>query len=213
MRKVPAHIECFDNSNLFGSHPVAACVIYKNGKPKKSDYRHFNIKTVSGINDFASMEEIVYRRYKRLIDEKQPLPQLIIIDGGKGQLNAALKSLKKLNINNDIVIIGIAKRLEEIFSPGDSIPLYLDKNSPSLKLIQQIRNEAHRFGISFHRGKRNKSMLFIELERLKGIGKETIEKLLKHFGSIDNVSKAQLNELEKIVDRKKSSIIWKHYHG
>src|SRR5690606_23634052 len=168
----PRHIECFDNSNIQGTNPVSACVVFKDGKPSKKDYRHFNIKTVEGPNDFASMEEVVYRRYKRLLDENEPLPQLIIIDGGKGQLSSALKSLDDLGLRGKITILGIAKRLEEIFYPGDSIPLYLDKKSETLKIIQHLRNEAHRFGINFHRDKRSKGALQTSIESIPGIGEK-----------------------------------------
>ena len=170
LKTEPRHIECFDNSNIQGTNPVAACVVFKNGKPSKKDYRHFNIKTVEGPDDFASMEEVVYRRYKRLLDENQPLPQLIIIDGGKGQLSSALKSLDALKLRGKIAIIGIAKRLEELFYPDDPIPLYLDKKSETLKIIQQLRNEAHRFGIEHHRNRRSKGALTTELELISGIG-------------------------------------------
>ncbi|GAL81211.1 excinuclease ABC subunit C [Algibacter lectus] len=195
----PRHIECFDNSNIQGTNPVAACVVFKNGKPSKKDYRHFNIKTVVGPDDFASMEEVVYRRYKRLVEEEQPLPQLIIIDGGKGQLSSALKSLDALGLRNTIAIIGIAKRLEELFYPDDPIPLYLDKKSETLKIIQQLRNEAHRFGIEHHRNKRSKSALNTELETIPGIGDKTIVELLKHFKSAKRVANAKLDELEDVV--------------
>ncbi|HRT48000.1 MAG TPA: excinuclease ABC subunit UvrC, partial [Bacteroidales bacterium] len=177
---IPKHIECFDNSNLMGENPVAACVVFRNGIPSKSEYRHYNIKTVKGPDDYSSMEEIVYRRYSRMLDENQSLPDLVIIDGGKGQLNAALKSLEKLNLETKIPVIGIAKKLEEIYFPGDSLPFYLDKTSYTLRLIQQIRNEAHRFGLSFHRKKRSMQMIFSELDNIKGIGPKTKEILMKH---------------------------------
>lgn len=195
----PVHIECFDNSNIQGTNPVAACVVFKNAKPSKKDYRHFNIKTVEGPNDFASMEEVVYRRYKRLLEEEQPLPQLIIIDGGKGQLSSALKALDDLNLRGKIAIIGIAKRLEEIYFPHDSIPLYLDKKSETLKVIQQLRNEAHRFGITFHRQKRSKSAITSELDNIEGIGEKTKEALLKHFKSVKRIREASLEELESLA--------------
>jgi len=195
----PRHIECFDNSNIQGTNPVAACVVFKNGKPSKKEYRKFNIKTVEGPDDFASMEEVVYRRYKRLKEEEQPLPQLIIIDGGKGQLSSALKSLDKLGLRGKIAIVGIAKRLEELFYPGDPIPLYLDKKSETLKIIQQLRNEAHRFGIEFHRNKRSKEALDSALETIPGIGEKTILELLKHFKSAKRISEAGFDDLEKIV--------------
>ena len=177
----PRHIECFDNSNIQGTNPVAACVVFKNAKPSKKDYRNFNIKTVEGPDDFASMEEVVYRRYKRLLEEEKELPQLIVIDGGKGQLSSAVKSLEKLNLRGKISIIGIAKRLEEIYFPGDSVPLYLDKRSESLKLIQQLRDEAHRFGITHHRKKRNKGNLGTSLDKIEGIGPKTVELLISHY--------------------------------
>ncbi|MDD7884681.1 excinuclease ABC subunit UvrC [Flavivirga sp. 57AJ16] len=212
LSKEPRHIECFDNSNIQGTNPVAACVVFKNGKPSKKDYRHFNIKTVVGPDDFASMEEVVYRRYKRLIEEGQPLPQLIIIDGGKGQLSSALKSLDALNLRGKIAIIGIAKRLEELFYPDDPIPLYLDKKSETLKIIQQLRNEAHRFGIEHHRNKRSKSALNTELENISGIGDKTVVELLKHFKSVKRVANAKLDELETIVGVSRAEKIYNYYH-
>ncbi|MGC6525182.1 MAG: excinuclease ABC subunit UvrC [Flavobacteriaceae bacterium] len=212
LTELPTHIECFDNSNIQGTHPVAACVVFKNGKPSKKDYRHFNIKTVEGPDDFASMTEVVYRRYKRLLDEKQDLPQLIVIDGGKGQLSAALKSLDQLNLRGKIAIVGIAKRLEELFYPNDPIPLYLDKKSETLKIIQQLRNEAHRFGIEHHRNRRSKSALHSELESIPGIGEKTRVQLLKVFKSAQRVSFAKLDELEQIVGVSKAQKIYKFYH-
>lgn len=208
----PRHIECFDNSNIQGTHPVAACVVFKNGKPSKKDYRHFNIKTVQGPDDFASMEEVVHRRYKRLLDEGQSLPQLIIIDGGKGQLSSSVKSLKKLNLIGKIAIIGIAKRLEELFYPNDPIPLYLDKKSETLKIIQQLRNEAHRFGIEHHRNKRSKTALNTELETISGIGDKTVVALLKHFKSAKRVANAKADELETVVGVAKAEKIYNYYH-
>ena len=213
LKEEPRHIECFDNSNIQGTHPVAACVVFKNGKPSKKDYRHFNIKTVEGPDDFASMEEVVYRRYKRLLDEKQSLPQLIIIDGGKGQLSASLKSLDALDLRNKIAIIGIAKRLEELFYPDDPIPLYLDKKSETLKIIQQLRNEAHRFGIEHHRNRRSKSALNTELETIPGIGEKTIVELLRHFKSVKRISKATLKELESVVGESRAKKIINYYHS
>ena len=209
----PTHIECFDNSNIQGTHPVAACVVFKNGKPSKKEYRHFNIKSVEGPDDFASMTEVVYRRYKRLLDEKQPLPQLIIIDGGKGQLSASLKSLDALDLRGKIAITGIAKRLEELFYPDDPIPLYLDKKSETLKIIQQLRNEAHRFGIEHHRNKRSKTALNSELESIVGIGEKTILELLKKFKSAQRVSFATLDELEQVVGVSKALIIYNYYQN
>jgi len=211
MPEIPVHIECFDNSNIMGSNPVAACVVFRNGKPSKKDYRHFNIKTVSGPDDFSSIEEIVYRRYKRMLDENQKLPQLIIIDGGKGQLSSALKSIEKLNLREKVTLIGIAKKLEEIYFPGDSIPIYLDKNSYSLKLIQQIRNEAHRFGINFHRDKRSSEMTKSGLDQIKGIGTKTKKVLLKHFDSLEKIIGASEKELEKIVGVRKAAILAENF--
>jgi excinuclease ABC subunit C len=209
----PRHIECFDNSNIQGTNPVAACVVFKDGKPSKKDYRHFNIKTVEGPNDFASMEEVVYRRYKRLLDENQPLPQLIIIDGGKGQLSSALKSLDDLGLRGKIAIIGIAKRLEELFYPGDSVPLYLDKKSETLKIIQQLRNEAHRFGITHHRDKRSKSALQTSLETIPGIGEKTMITLLKHFKSVKRLSLASESEISDVVGVSKAKKISEFYRS
>lgn len=208
----PRHIECFDNSNIQGTHPVAACVVFKNGKPSKKDYRHFNIKTVEGPDDFASMEEVVYRRYKRLVEENQPLPQLIIIDGGKGQLSSALKSLDALELRGKIAIIGIAKRLEELFYPEDPIPLYLDKKSETLKIIQHLRNEAHRFGIEHHRNRRSKTALNTELESISGVGDKTIVELLKKFKSVKRIANAKLDELEAVVGVSRAEKIYNFYH-
>jgi excinuclease ABC subunit C len=208
----PRHIECFDNSNIQGTNPVSACVVFKDGKPSKKDYRHFNIKTVEGPNDFASMEEVVYRRYKRLVDEKQPLPQLIIIDGGKGQLSSALKSLDDLGLRGKIAIIGIAKRLEELFYPGDSVPLYLDKKSETLKIIQQLRNEAHRFGITHHRDKRSKSALVTSIETIPGIGEKTMQTLIKHFKSVKRLKEATEKEISEVIGVSKAKKISDFYH-
>ena len=212
LTKQPRYIECFDNSNLQGTNPVAACVVFKNGKPSKNDYRHFNIKSVEGPNDFASMEEVIFRRYKRLLDENASLPQLIVIDGGKGQLSSALKSLDVLGLRNKIAIIGIAKRLEEIYYPNDSVPLYLDKKSETLKIIQQLRDEAHRFGITFHRSKRSKNTLVNELEQINGIGNQTSVSLLKHFKSVKRVSQATFNDLEAIVGKSKATKIMEYFN-
>ncbi|WP_431133462.1 excinuclease ABC subunit UvrC [Psychroserpens mesophilus] len=209
----PRHIECFDNSNIQGTNPVAACVVFKNGKPSKKDYRHFNIKTVEGPDDFASMEEVVYRRYKRLLDEEQPLPQLIIIDGGKGQLSSALKSLEALNLRNKIAIIGIAKRLEELFYPDDPIPLYLDKKSETLKIIQQLRNEAHRFGIEHHRNRRSKNALTTELETIPGIGEQTVVALMKTFKSVKRIAEADEKDLERVVGLSRAKKIKAYYNS
>lgn len=204
---LPVHIECFDNSNMQGSEPVAACVVFKDGKPVKKEYRHYNIKSVQGIDDFASMKEVVYRRYKRLIEEDQDLPQLIVVDGGKGQLSAALSSLDQLDLRGKVAIVGIAKRLEEIYFPEDSVPLYIDKNSESLKLIQNLRNEAHRFGIAFHRLKRSGSMTISAMEGIPGIGSSSIEKLFKRFKSMEGISRASLEELSEEVGRSRASKI------
>jgi excinuclease ABC subunit C len=207
----PRHIECFDNSNIQGTNPVAACVVFKNGKPSKKDYRHFNIKTVEGPDDFASMEEVVYRRYKRLVEEGEALPHLIIIDGGKGQLSSALKSMESLNLRGKIAIIGIAKRLEELFYPDDPIPLYLDKKSETLKVIQQLRNEAHRFGIEHHRNRRSKDALVTELETIPGVGEQTVITLMKQFKSVKRISQAKLEDLESIVGMSRAKKIVEFY--
>ncbi len=207
----PRHIECFDNSNIQGTNPVAACVVFKDGKPSKKDYRHFNIKTVEGPNDFASMEEVVFRRYRRLLDENEPLPQLIIIDGGKGQLSSALKSLDELGLRGKITILGIAKRLEEIFYPGDSVPMYLDKKSETLKIIQHLRNEAHRFGITFHRDKRSKGALQTSMEGIPGIGEKTMVTLLTHFKSVKRLSAAPEAEIARVVGPSKAKKITEFY--
>jgi len=200
--ELPVHIECFDNSNIQGTNPVSACVVFKNAKPSKSDYRIFNIQSVVGPDDFASMREAVYRRYSRLIQEEQPLPQLLIIDGGKGQLSSAMESLDLLGLRGKIAVIGIAKRLEEIFFPGDSIPIYLDKRSESLKIIQHLRNEAHRYGLSKHRQRRSKGAIHSELENIAGVGKKTIEKLLQHFSSVSRIKLASTKEIEQVVGEK-----------
>ncbi len=199
MSELPMHLECFDNSNIQGSYPVASCVVFRNAKPAKRDYRHFKIKTVEGPNDFASMEEVVYRRYRRMLEEGDNLPQLIIIDGGKGQLSSAVNSLERLGILDRVTIIGIAKKLEEIFFPGDSIPLYINKKSESLKLIQQARNEAHRFAITFHRNQRSKDFAGTALTNIPGIGSKTAEKLLKHFKSVKKLRAAAAEEIQAVV--------------
>lgn len=211
LNEEPRHIECFDNSNIQGTNPVAACVVFKDGKPSKKEYRHYNIKTVEGPDDFASMEEVVYRRYKRLLDEDQPLPQLIIIDGGKGQLSSALKSLDVLNLRHKIAIIGIAKRLEELFYPDDPIPLYLDKKSETLKIIQQLRNEAHRFGIEHHRNRRSKNALTTELETIPGIGEQTVVALMKKFKSVKRISEAKKEAIEAVVGASRAQKIIDYY--
>lgn len=208
----PRYIECFDNSNIQGSNPVAACVVFKDGKPAKKEYRHFNIKTVTGPDDYASMEEVVYRRYKRLLEEDAPLPQLVVIDGGKGQLSAALKSLEVLGLRGTIAIIGIAKRLEEIYFPEDPIPLYLDKKSESLKIIQQLRNEAHRFGITFHRNKRSKAAINSQLETIEGVGEKTASDLLKKFKSVKRVREASMESIAEVVGIAKAKKVYDAFH-
>jgi excinuclease ABC subunit C len=207
LKEIPWHIECFDNSNIQGTHPVAACVVFKKAKPAKKEYRHFNVKSVTGPDDYASMREIVERRYSRLLNEGAPLPQLIVIDGGKGQLHAAVESLQKIGLYGKIAVIGIAKRLEEIYYPGDSVPLYIDKNSETLKLIQQLRDEAHRFGITFHRQKRSKSQIRSELDDLKGIGRETKKKLLTRFKSIKRIREATDEEITELIGKSKATLI------
>ncbi len=207
----PKHIECFDNSNIQGTNPVAACVVFKNGKPSKKDYRKFNIKTVEGPDDFASMEEVVYRRYRRLLEEGQDLPQLVIVDGGKGQLSSGVKALERLGLRGKLPIIGIAKRLEELFYPGDQYPLYLDKKSETLKIIQRLRDEAHRFGITFHRQKRSKAAVGTELEQIEGIGEKTAIELLKHFRSVKRIKSATKAELAEVIGPSKAQKIINQY--
>lgn len=209
----PIHIECFDNSNIQGTNPVASCVVFFNGKPARKEYRHFNVKTVEGPNDFASMSEIVYRRYSRLLNEQKSLPQLIVIDGGKGQLGAALESLKALKINDKVAVVGIAKRLEEIYFPEDPYPLYIKKDSESLKLIQFLRNEAHRFAITFHRTKRSAGFIQSELLDIPGIGQKTMETLLKKFKSVHGIQAAQLEELHKLIGQAKTTLILNHFQS
>lgn len=211
LTQLPKHIECFDNSNFQGKYPVSAIVVFKDAKPSKKDYRHFNVKTVEGPNDFATMEEAVYRRYKRMLDEEGTLPQLIIIDGGKGQLSSAMTSLKKLGIDRKVTVIGIAKRLEELYYPGDSYPLYLDKKSETLKVIQQLRDEAHRFGITFHRKKRDQGTLKTELEEIGGIGKTTADKLLRHFKSVKKIKEATQSELAEVLNKKQLQTLISHF--
>lgn len=211
LKELPTHIECFDNSNIQGSNPVSACVVFKMGKPSKKDYRHFNVKTVEGPDDFSTMREVVFRRYRRILEEDTPLPQLIVIDGGKGQLSAACESLKRLGIYGKVAIVGIAKRLEEIYYPEDSIPLYLDKNSESLKVLQHLRDEAHRFGITFHRNQRSKTQVKSELDNIKGIGDETKRLLLREFRSIKRIKQAEDKDLEKIVGKHKTMLIRKYF--
>ncbi len=209
LKEPPKHIEGFDNSNIQGTSPVAACVVFKNGKPAKRDYRKFNIKTVEGPDDFGSMKEIIHRRYSRLQKENQPLPQLIVIDGGKGQLNAAVQSLEDLGLRGNIAIIGIAKRLEEIYFADDPVPLYLDKNSPTLRVIQHIRNESHRFGITFHRDKRSQHFAESSLEKIPGIGSKTIEKLYERFKTLKNIEKASIEDIGEVIGISKAKMLKK----
>ncbi len=211
LQELPLHMECFDNSNIQGTNPVSACVVFKNAKPSKQDYRHFNVKTVEGPDDFASMEEAVYRRYKRVTEEGLPLPQLIVIDGGKGQLGAALKALDKLELRGKVAIVGIAKRLEEIFFPGDSLPIYIDKRSESLKVIQFMRNEAHRFGITHHRNKRSKAAITSELVSIPGIGPKTQQDLMRAFKTVNAIKMAAIQDLEKVVGRSKAQLIVNYF--
>lgn len=212
MPELPVHIECFDNSNIMGTNPVAACVVFRNARPSRNEYRHFNIKTVTGPDDFSSMEEIVFRRYRRMLEEGSSLPQLVIIDGGKGQLSSAMKSIDLLGIRDKVTVIGIAKRLEEIYFPGDNVPIYLDKNSISLKIIQQLRNEAHRFGINFHRDKRSAGMLTSSLDLIKGIGPKSKEALLKHFGSVDEIRKSDINDIRKVIGESKAALLKQYFN-
>ncbi len=212
MAELPAHIECFDNSNLQGDFAVAAMVCFKNGRPDKSEYRHFNIKTVEGPDDFASMAEIIYRRYKRLLEDEKPLPQLIVVDGGKGQLNAALQSLGSLGLGGKMTVIGIAKRLEEIYYPNDPLPMYLDKKSETLRLLQQIRDEAHRFGITHHRKKREKAILSPQLTGIPGVGYSLNQKLLWKFKSVKNIREATLPALQEVIGKAKGRVVYDHFH-
>ncbi|MFO8055388.1 MAG: excinuclease ABC subunit UvrC [Bacteroidales bacterium] len=207
LKEQPTHIECFDNSNIQGGHAVAAMVVFKEGKPDKKAYRHYNIKNVTGADDYKTMEEVIFRRYKRLLAENKPRPQLIIIDGGKGQLNAAMKSLEKLELHKQIAVIGIAKRLEEIYFPGDPVPIYLDKRSETLKIIQQARDEAHRFGITHYRKKHQKTMRESQLLQIQGIGKKTAGKLLNEFGSVSQLKKAEPQQIETLVGKQKAKIL------
>lgn len=207
----PRHIECFDNSNIQGTNPVASCVVFKDGKPSKKDYRHFNIKTVEGPDDFASMKEVLTRRYTRLMNEGEPLPQLIVVDGGKGQLSSAVEALEEIGLRGTIAVVGIAKRLEEIYFPGDSVPLYIDKNSESLRVIQHLRDEAHRFGITHHRNRRSKSQIVSELDGIKGIGEATKSLLLKHFRSVKKISEASEDALAEVVGRSRARILRNHF--
>ena len=211
LKELPVRIECFDNSNFQGSSPVAACVVFKNGKPLKSEYRHYNIKTITGPNDFASMEEILLRRYKRQLEENKILPQLIVIDGGKGQLSSAVSVLEKLDLRGKIAVVGIAEKLEEIYFPGDSVPLYINKNSESLKVIRRIRDEAHRFGLTFHRNKRSGSFTTSELNRIKGVGERTIKKLLQDFKSVKNIENATESALTQSVGLSKGRLVYNYF--
>ena len=212
LQELPLHIECFDNSNIQGSNPVASCVVFKRGVPSKRDYRHFNIKSVVGPNDFASMEEIIFRRYKRVLEENSSLPQLIVIDGGKGQLHSAVNSLKSLDIYGKVAVIGIAKRLEEIYFPEDSVPVYLDKKSETLRIIQQIRDEAHRFGINFHRTKRSGEMIKSQMENIVGIGDKTIEILINKYSSISNIKLASREEIVELIGKKKTDMLYSYFN-
>lgn len=212
LKELPKHIECFDNSNIQGAYPVAAMSVFRDGKPSKKDYRHFNIKTVEGPDDFASMEEVIYRRYRRMLDEAMELPQLIVIDGGKGQLSSAVESLKKLDLHGKIAIIGIAKRLEEIYYPDDPFPLYIDKKSETLRVIQQLRDEVHRFGITHHRKRREKGLIRTELSEISGIGKSTSEALLTHFGSVKRIREATLDQLVESVGKSKGQKVFDYFH-
>ena len=212
LKELPVHMECFDNSNIQGTYPVAALVVFRNARPEKKDYRHFNIKTVEGPNDFASMEEVVYRRYRRMLDEEQELPQLVIVDGGKGQLSSAMLSIFKLGLQDRIQLIGIAKRLEELYFPGDSLPLYLDKKSETLKVIQQMRDEAHRFGITHHRKRREKGTIKTSLGDIEGIGPATSQILLRKFKSVKNIKQASVEELEAEIGKAKAAIVFGNFH-
>ncbi len=203
----PRHIECFDNSNIQGTNPVASCVVFKDGKPSKRDYRHFNIKTVVGPDDFASMKEVLTRRYTRLMQEGEPLPQLIVVDGGKGQLSSAVEALDEMGLRGTIAVVGIAKRLEEIYFPGDSVPLYIDKNSETLRVVQHLRDEAHRFGITHHRDRRSKSQISSELNEIKGVGEKTVEALLGHFKSVRRVREAHFDELSSVIGPAKAALV------
>ena len=209
----PRHIEGFDNSNIQGTNPVSACVVFKDGKPSKADYRIFHVKTVEGPNDFATMEEVIYRRYSRLLDEGEQLPQLILIDGGKGQLSSAVKSLKLLGLYGKISIIGIAKRLEEIFFPEDPVPLYLDKKSETLKVLQRVRDESHRFGVKHHRTRRKNSTIKSELEEIPGVGEKTIQQLLSKLKSVKRIKEASLETLEEILGKSKAKAVWEHFNS
>ena len=213
LSELPRHIECFDNSNIQGTNPVASCVVFKNAKPSKRDYRHFNIKTVVGPDDFASMKEVLTRRYTRLVNEGEPLPQLVIVDGGKGQLSAAVEAFDAMGLRGKIALVGIAKRLEEIFFPGDSVPLYIDKNSESLRVVQHLRDEAHRFGITHHRNRRSKGQTHSMLDDIKGIGSVSRETLIKHFRSLKRVSDASIEEIAAVMGPAKARLIYDALHA
>ena len=208
----PRHIECFDNSNIQGTNPVASCVVFRNGKPSKRDYRHFNIKTVVGADDFASMKEVLHRRYTRMMAEGEPLPQLVVVDGGKGQLSSAVEAFDEMGIRGEVALVGIAKRLEEIYFPGDTLPLYLDKKSPSLRVIQALRDEAHRFGITHHRNRRSKSQTVSELDSIKGIGPATAATLMKHFKSVKRLREVELSDIQQIIGKSKAQLVYNHFH-
>lgn len=208
----PRHIECFDNSNIQGTNPVASCVVFRNGKPSKRDYRHFNIKTVVGANDFASMKEILHRRYTRMMSEGEPLPQLVVVDGGKGQLSAAVEAFDEMGIRGEVALVGIAKRLEEIYFPGDSLPLYIDKKSPSLRVVQALRDEAHRFGITHHRNRRSKGQVVSELDGIPGVGPATAATLMKTFKSVKRMKEASLEDLSEAVGKAKGAVVYGHFH-
>lgn len=212
LSEYPRHIECFDNSNIQGTNPVASCVVFRNGKPSKKDYRHFNIKTVVGPDDFASMKEVLTRRYTRLMQEGEELPQLIVVDGGKGQLSSAVEALEEMGLRGTIAVVGIAKRLEEIYFPGDSIPLYIDKNSETLRVVQHLRDEAHRFGITHHRNRRSKSQIVSELDGIKGIGEKTAAALLQHYKSVKRLREADIDDIAEIVGPAKASLVFGALH-
>ena len=212
MTEEPVRIDCFDNSNIQGHFAVSAMTVFINGKPAKKEYRHFNVKTVEGPDDFATMEEVIYRRYKRVLEENVGMPQLIVIDGGKGQLSAAINSLEKLNLMGKVAIIGIAKRLEEIYYPGDPIPMYLDKKSETLRILQHIRDEAHRFGITHHRKKRSKGTITTELNQIKGISDSSAQKLLSELKSVKKIKESPLEEIEKIVGKAKGKLVYDYFH-
>jgi excinuclease ABC subunit C len=212
LTELPRHIECFDNSNIQGSYPVSAMVVFKDAKPSKKDYRHFNVQTVVGPNDFATMREVIHRRYKRMMEENQPLPNLIIVDGGKGQLSSAIESLQELGLYGKVPILGIAKRLEELYYPDDELPLYIDKKSETLKIIQQLRDEAHRFGITHHRNRRSKGSVQSELDAIKGIGAETKKMLLKELKSVKKIKESEISILQNIIGKSKGKLVWKYFH-